>query len=68
MASPAAKGKVVAAHWFRKGLRLHDNPALLEAIKGSAVVYPLAIIDPWFAAPDKVRAAARSACMLLLLL
>uniref|UniRef100_A0A8C1SUS3 Photolyase/cryptochrome alpha/beta domain-containing protein n=1 Tax=Cyprinus carpio TaxID=7962 RepID=A0A8C1SUS3_CYPCA len=20
-----------SVHWFRKGLRLHDNPALLEA-------------------------------------
>ena len=20
-------------HWFRKGLRLHDNPALVEALK-----------------------------------
>lgn len=24
---------VVTIHWFRKGLRLHDNPALLEACK-----------------------------------
>jgi cryptochrome len=25
-------GKKTVIHWFRKGLRLHDNPALLEAI------------------------------------
>uniref|UniRef100_A0A8C2EIK9 Photolyase/cryptochrome alpha/beta domain-containing protein n=1 Tax=Cyprinus carpio TaxID=7962 RepID=A0A8C2EIK9_CYPCA len=24
-----------SVHWFRKGLRLHDNPALLEAARGS---------------------------------
>ena len=28
-----------AIHWFRKGLRLHDNPALLEACKAGHV-YP----------------------------
>jgi hypothetical protein len=29
-------------HWFRKGLRLHDNPALLEALSppGAARLYP----------------------------
>ena len=25
--------KPVVIHWFRKGLRLHDNSALLEAVK-----------------------------------
>ena len=34
--------------WFRKGLRLHDNPALLHALKHASVVYPLFVIDPWF--------------------
>jgi len=29
---------VVAIHWFRKGLRLHDNPALIEACKGAKQV------------------------------
>jgi len=28
----------VAVHWFRKGLRLHDNPALLRAIEGATKV------------------------------
>lgn len=44
----------VAIHWFRKGLRLHDNPSLLEACTASSKVYPIFIIDPWFAKPDKV--------------
>ncbi|XP_075046564.1 cryptochrome-1-like isoform X2 [Mixophyes fleayi] len=35
-------------HWFRKGLRLHDNPALLAAIRDSAELYPIFILDPWF--------------------
>ena len=43
-----------AIHWFRKGLRLHDNPALLEAIKQSENIYPVFIIDPWFAREEFV--------------
>ena len=39
----------VAVHWFRKGLRLHDNPALLSALKySSGATVPLFVIDPWF--------------------
>ena len=43
---------VVAMHWFRKGLRLHDNPGLLHSIKlvnsSSQVgqIYPVYIVDP----------------------
>eukprot|EP00656_Telonema_subtile_P041801 TRINITY_DN470_c0_g1_i2.p1 TRINITY_DN470_c0_g1~~TRINITY_DN470_c0_g1_i2.p1 ORF type:complete len:504 (-),score=78.32 TRINITY_DN470_c0_g1_i2:25-1536(-) len=44
----------VAAHWFRKGLRVHDNPALLEACNGSSHVYPIFVIDPAFACPSTV--------------
>ena len=25
-------GKVTVIHWFRKGLRVHDNPALVKAV------------------------------------
>ena len=39
-------------HWFRKGLRLHDNPALLGAVERAAkdglLVRPVYILDPWF--------------------
>ena len=35
-------------HWFRKGLRLHDNPALLAACDGVTKLYPVFILDPWF--------------------
>lgn len=45
MAASLASGKVL---WFRKGLRLHDNPALVEACTGSNHVYPIFIIDPFF--------------------
>jgi cryptochrome len=34
-------------HWFRKGLRVHDNPALLKACEGSEL-YPVFVLDPWF--------------------
>lgn len=35
----------VSIHWFRHGLRLHDNPALLEALKNCKEVYPVFIFD-----------------------
>ncbi|XP_024361048.1 (6-4)DNA photolyase isoform X2 [Physcomitrium patens] len=38
--------------WFRKGLRLHDNPALLRSCEGASHVYPVFVLDPWFLAPD----------------
>jgi len=41
------KKPVVSMHWFRKGLRLHDNPALLAAVQQENVtkMYPVFIID-----------------------
>jgi hypothetical protein len=33
---------------FDQGLRLHDNPALLEACSGASHMYPIFIIDPFF--------------------
>lgn len=39
--------------WFRKGLRLHNNPALLEAESGADHLCPVFILDPWFLQPDK---------------
>ena len=41
-----------AIHWFRKGLRLHDNPALIEACRSSSRVFPVFCIDPYFAMSD----------------
>eukprot|EP00897_Mesotaenium_endlicherianum_P010804 jgi/Mesen1/9752/ME000698S09229 len=41
-----------ALMWFRKGLRLHDNPALLRACENSAQLYCVFILDPWFLKPD----------------
>ncbi|KAL7846439.1 hypothetical protein SRHO_G00214190 [Serrasalmus rhombeus] len=35
-------------HWFRKGLRLHDNPALKAALHDCEHIYPVFILDPWF--------------------
>jgi cryptochrome len=40
--------EVVSVLWFRHGLRLHDNPSLLEAVKtwGQKVTfYPIFIFD-----------------------
>uniref|UniRef100_A0ACD5Z0H6 Uncharacterized protein n=1 Tax=Avena sativa TaxID=4498 RepID=A0ACD5Z0H6_AVESA len=38
--------------WFRKGLRLHDNPALEAARRGAARVYPVFVLDPRYLRPD----------------
>ncbi|XP_042901352.1 cryptochrome-1 isoform X2 [Parasteatoda tepidariorum] len=54
-----------AIHWFRKCLRIHDNPALLEAIKNSKHFWPIFILDPWFVknmkcGPNRWRFLAQS--------
>jgi len=42
-------------HWFRKGLRLHDNPALLDALScDPEAVFPVFVLDPWFCKPANV--------------
>ncbi|KPP73585.1 hypothetical protein Z043_107315 [Scleropages formosus] len=41
-------------HWFRKGLRLHDNPSLKESIQGADTVRCVYILDPWFAGSSNV--------------
>nr|DAD44841.1 TPA_asm: hypothetical protein HUJ06_003071 [Nelumbo nucifera] len=38
--------------WFRKGLRIHDNPALEHARKDATHLYPVFILDPHFLEPD----------------
>lgn len=46
---PAVQMEVKSVLWYRHGLRLHDNPALLEAIRrhGNQEVtfYPVFIFD-----------------------
>ena len=40
-----SRDECVAIHWFRHGLRLHDNPALLQAMQKAKKVYPVFIFD-----------------------
>ena len=40
--------KMPSIYWFRKCLRLHDNPALVFALKNSDFVYPVFVLDPYF--------------------
>ncbi|KAF9612630.1 hypothetical protein IFM89_003072 [Coptis chinensis] len=49
MASSCLNNSLV---WFRKGLRIHDNPALEHAIKGSKHLYPVFVLDPHYLEPD----------------
>ncbi|XP_031265156.1 (6-4)DNA photolyase [Pistacia vera] len=51
MASGSVSGSASLV-WFRKGLRIHDNPALEYASKGSKSVYPVFVIDPHYMEPD----------------
>lgn len=41
-------------HWFRKGLRLHDNPSLLRGLEGATTLRCVFVIDPWFAGSSNV--------------
>lgn len=54
----AGSGGGPAVHWFRKGLRLHDNPALIDAARmaaaANAPLYPIFVLDPWFLHPSRV--------------
>lgn len=36
----------ITLHWFRKDLRLHDNPSLLHALRDSKVFYGVYFLDP----------------------
>jgi deoxyribodipyrimidine photolyase len=45
---------MISVHWYRKGLRLHDNEALNIAIKRNKKILPLVILDPWFVNKNKV--------------
>ncbi|PIA65488.1 hypothetical protein AQUCO_00100768v1 [Aquilegia coerulea] len=40
--------------WFRKGLRIHDNPALEHARKDSKHLYPVFVLDPHYLQPDPI--------------
>lgn len=44
--------ELIGIHWFRKGLRLHDNPALVKALEKCAKLYPIFVWDPHFAKND----------------
>ena len=48
------KKGISSIYWFRKCLRLHDNPALIYSLEQSRNVYPVFILDPWFVKNGKV--------------
>jgi hypothetical protein len=50
---PTSGGKHTV-HWFRRGLRLHDNPSLREGVRNSTTYRCIFILDPWFAGSSNV--------------
>ena len=46
----------VGIHWFRHGLRLHDNTPLLKAIESSSELLPLYILDTDYFKPGQIGA------------
>lgn len=51
---PAQSAGKHIVHWFRKGLRLHDNPSLREGLTDAVTFRCVFIIDPWFASSSNV--------------
>ncbi|KAE8821211.1 (6-4)DNA photolyase [Hordeum vulgare] len=62
-AATAATATAAAAAlvWFRKGLRVHDNPALDAARRSAARVYPVFVLDPRYLRPDPAAPSPGSA-------
>eukprot|EP00088_Acartia_fossae_P027445 TRINITY_DN2820_c0_g1_i12.p1 TRINITY_DN2820_c0_g1~~TRINITY_DN2820_c0_g1_i12.p1 ORF type:complete len:1093 (-),score=297.82 TRINITY_DN2820_c0_g1_i12:127-3405(-) len=50
----SSKKRKHSVHWFRKGLRLSDNPALLRAVRRCESWRCIFILDPWFAGSSNV--------------
>ncbi|KAF8691458.1 hypothetical protein HU200_040600 [Digitaria exilis] len=57
----AATAATAAMVWFRKGLRVHDNPALDAARRGAVRLYPVFVLDPRYLRPDPAAASPGSA-------
>jgi hypothetical protein len=41
-------------YWFRKALRVHDNPSLVKSIMSTTSLDPIFCLDPWFVKSGKV--------------
>ena len=46
--------KMKTLYWFRKALRVQDNPSLVKSIIDSTHLDPVFCIDPWFVSSGKV--------------
>jgi len=62
-ASTSGGGAAKSVLWFRKGLRLHDNPALHAACRGASHLYPVFVLDPWFLRPNPAAPSPGSAAL-----
>jgi hypothetical protein len=41
-------------YWFRKALRVHDNPSLIKSIMSTTNLDPIFCLDPWFVKSGRV--------------
>ena len=48
--------ETVGVHWFRHGLRLHDNPALCQLLETCDRVYLIFVFDGESGGKHRVRA------------
>ncbi|XP_048533391.1 (6-4)DNA photolyase isoform X1 [Triticum urartu] len=60
-ATAATATAAAALVWFRKGLRVHDNPALDAARRSAARVYPVFVLDPRYLRSDPAAPSQGSA-------
>jgi cryptochrome len=57
MTAPSvSNGTTRSLIWFRKALRVHDNPALAAGIARAKSAQPVFVLDPWFCKPSRVGA------------
>ncbi|CAG0924482.1 unnamed protein product, partial [Notodromas monacha] len=52
--SCAYQGSPNVVHWFRRGLRFHDNPSLRSGLRNCSTWRCVYVLDPWFAGASNV--------------
>jgi len=56
-----SKSHKIAIHWYRNGLRFHDNPCLKAACDAAETILPIYVIDPEY--PFAQTPGTRAGCI-----